>query len=225
MVAFFFPPGLIGQRSTAKEAGYVEQVTVGSATSTPSTTINIGTAASARRVVPVVHWREGGTHQTLTSATIGGVAATIHVQRGHTGGVTGLGVAIISALVPTGTTATLALTFSGGVTVAYAGIWRLVNYGTIVATGSDEAQGSTAALSVSLSTVNDGFVVAGYTGSTNTGSTPVNWTNVTERYDVDGGVRISAGDASVSSGSLTVGASQGVIASSGNDLVVVSFGA
>src|SRR4051812_18535293 len=68
--------------------------------------VNFGTADATRRIIVQVAWNAIA---TLSSATIGGVAATTHVN--------GLGpnlekISFISALVPTGTSGTIAITFS-----------------------------------------------------------------------------------------------------------------
>ncbi|MBZ9706078.1 hypothetical protein LB543_05005 [Mesorhizobium sp. ESP7-2] len=79
--------------------------------------VSIGAAAANRRVYMIVHWlKSSSPAATLNSATIGGVAADIHAQNKGAVGSLGVGVAIISALVPTGTTANVTLTFSSGTT-------------------------------------------------------------------------------------------------------------
>jgi hypothetical protein len=222
MVAFFFPMqlGSLGPQT----ADYIEHDVLSIAGSQATGTVNIGAAAPRRRVVLGLNWSELSVHRTPSSATIGGIAATIHIQRGHNGGTTGLGSAIISAVVPTGTTAAVVINFSGSsLSSVGVGVWRLNRYDTIVATGSDETTVTTGALSVNVSTAANGFVIGVYTGSTNTQGFNVSWTNVTEQYETSPNSEDSGAHAAVSAGSLTVGATQGVISNSGNDLVVVSW--
>ena len=70
----------------------------------------IGVAAPTRRVVVVVGWvGTASTTNSISSATIGGVAATIHVQASDAAGGSRPGAGIISALVTTGPTATIAV--------------------------------------------------------------------------------------------------------------------
>lgn len=149
---------------------------------------SIGTADSTRRVVCVVHWMYAGagTDTVLNSATIGGVAATIHVQTNN--GVTASpgGCAIISALVPTGTTGTIAATFNALCSRCLVGIYRAVNEGsaTPVATASDNTLTSSTTLDVNVNISAGGWAVAGVTTLTSA-ATPTNtWTGVTEQYDV-----------------------------------------
>jgi hypothetical protein len=190
--------------------------------------VSFGAAESSRRIVAVIHWAEGGIHRTLSSATIGGVAATIHVQRGHTGGSTGLGVAVISAAVPSGTSGGVECTFSGtgtGVSNVSCGVYRLTGLtsGTPTDTDSAQSSGSTADLSVTITVVNGGIVIAGFTGSTNA-SSPVLWTGVTEQYDGEATIHRSSGFASsLSAQSLVVTANITPQGNSGNDLVVASW--
>ncbi|TGV26329.1 hypothetical protein [Mesorhizobium sp. M4B.F.Ca.ET.143.01.1.1] len=191
-----------------------------------SATANIGAATASRRVAVVVHWNEFSSHRTITSATIGGMAATIHVQRGHTGGVTGLGVGIISAIVPTGTTATVAITLSGGAGAVSFGVWRLVKYSTVVATGSDEQSVTSGSVIVNIATTAPSFVLAGYTGSTNISTIDPTWTNATSRYQEDLTIHASGADVSgLGTGSVTITANPGSNPDSGDDLVVVSWSA
>lgn len=157
----------------------------------------IGDAASSRRILMLVHWREDEDHESLSSATIGGVSATIHMQGGHSGGSTGFGVAFISAVVPTGTTATIVLNFSGTVSVESISGWRLVNASN--SSPSDTASDSTAVeastVSGNLDIPEGGAVFAGYSSSTGAMSNAVSWTGATEEYDTGtggGGIRVSA---------------------------------
>lgn len=207
----------------SNSVSYIGKYLIGSG-SAPSASISIGTASAARRVVVAVHWGESTAHRSLSSATIGGVAATIHVQAGHFGGATGLGVALISATVPTGTTATLALNFSGSVNSVNVGVWAMEGFDTVVDTGNTQSSVTTAALSLTLSTSAGGVVIGAYTGSTLTHGTGVTWSSITEQYDYDASVRESGAHVSgVSAGTLTFGASQGVISDAGNDMVGVSW--
>lgn len=193
-----------------------------------SGTVTTGGADTNRRVVVVIHWEETTIHRTLSSISIGGVSATIHNQQGNSGGTTGFGVAIASAIVPTGTTATVALVMSAAVTTVVASAWRLINYSTLTDSDGNANSGSSNNISLTVSTAAGGVIVAGYTGSTGTGNTGVTWTNATERYDSGGigVIRKSAADVTgLSAGTLTVSATQGIISNSGNGLVITSWSA
>lgn len=92
-----------------------------STSSTPSTSISIGTADATRVVVCVAHWI-GSNDRTLSSATINGVAATVVNQFviDNADDFRAPGVAIFAAAVPTGTTVTVGMSFSGSVTAKVA---------------------------------------------------------------------------------------------------------
>src|SRR5262245_51584457 len=90
------------------------------------TGLSIGAADATRRVICAVHWDAnsvGG--QTISSATIGGVSATIHGTAIDE--TSGSYVQFISALVPTGTTATVSVTFGGGNAACFVAVWRQIN--------------------------------------------------------------------------------------------------
>ena len=68
---------------------------------------NLGTASADRRIVVGVRGNAAG-GGTVSSATIGGVSATIHINNGAANGST----ATISAIVPSGTTGDIIITWS-----------------------------------------------------------------------------------------------------------------
>lgn len=114
---------------------------------------------------------------TIDSVTIGGVSATLVV--GNTSGAFGSGasVALYIAAVPTGTTATVVVTHTGGTSLGVA-TFILRNRTVTTATSSSNAQspslnlniaGGGAAIGVSM--VRDGTVST--------------WTGLTERFDTD----------------------------------------
>lgn len=211
--------GIMAGLSTGKTAAFMGLVAEGDS-------VSFGDAASDRFMVSVIHWREGDTHRALSSATIGGVSADIQVQRGHTGGLTGLGAAIISATVPSGGSGVVNCTFSGsGVSHVSCGVYRLNGLisTTPTDTGSDQSTGTTSDLSATVSVDDDGIVIAGFTGSTNATSS-VAWTGVGEEYDDEDSVHRSSGFASgLSAQSLAVTADVTPQVDSGNDLVVASW--
>jgi hypothetical protein len=88
------------------------------------TAASLGTAHADRYVIVGVA-SVAGFARTISSATIGGVAATLnHNQNlGFTG-------RIISAAVPTGATGDVVLTFSGAMTSCAIGVWAAYNIGS-----------------------------------------------------------------------------------------------
>lgn len=96
-------------------AEYQETKAFTGSSRTPTITgIAIGAVRSDRRVFELINMATAGADCALTSATIGGISATIHVQVSQviSGGY--LRSVLISAQVPTGTTANVALTFAAG---------------------------------------------------------------------------------------------------------------
>lgn len=166
--------------AAAASLSYITTVsdTANNTTYTFSTT-SIGAADSTRRVVVIAHWhRNTGADKTISSATIGGVSATIHVQATDI-----IGVGIISALVPTGTTADIVVTLTGGADRMQIGVWRAINEtaSSPHATASDNVLAG-AVLSTTIDIPATGWLVAGAIGR---GGTPTSmaWTGVTEDYD------------------------------------------
>ena len=119
------------------------------------------------------------------SATIGGVAATIHAQTttGPTSAQLDTGIAIISALVPTGTTAAVALTFNNTVARTSLGIYRAIN--EVNASPHATMTDNTLSSNVNSGTINipgTGMLVAGSTAATTAGQANT-WTGATETVD------------------------------------------
>lgn len=210
-----FAGGAAGDAKSADFMGLVDE----------GVSVSFGAASASRRMVAVIHWLEGGTHFTLSSATIGGVAATLHAQGGHSGGVTGFGIAIISAAVPSGTSGVVDCTFSGAPSAVFCGVYRLVGLvsGTPTDIDQDEAVGTTSDKNVTITVADAGIVIAGFSGSTNANSS-VSWTGVTEQYDDDPSIHRSSGFASgLAAQNLLVTADITPQVDSGNSMVVVSW--
>ena len=148
----------------------------------------IGAAAADRRVIVAVH-AHGNTGITISSATIGGVAADISIQNRDASSVSG----ILIALVPTGTTADVVVTFNAGKARAAIGVWSCTGLtsNTANSTATSLADPTTA----TLTTTNGGFCIAAVTN--NDQFSTLTWTNVTERYDaaVEAAMTASGADA------------------------------
>jgi hypothetical protein len=142
----------------------------------------------------------------LVSMTIGGVSATIDVQVSSATG-TRTNTAICSAVITSGSTATIVVNYTGVVARCGIAVYRVQNYTSVtpVTTASNSANSGTG-LSATLNSlsVNDAVIAAYTTGDNNA----ITWTNITERYDQSVGgeqSRESGGNATVgSSGNYTV---------------------
>lgn len=126
---------------------------------TTFTSANIGTAAgfTTRRIIVAIE--AGAFAGPVTDVTIGGISATIHAQDGSQAGV-----AIASANVPTGTTATISVTQAAGtifltptITIYSVDDALLVSTTPSTATGSTAAASSVA--SASFTETAGGFVI------------------------------------------------------------------
>lgn len=138
---------------------------------------NIGTAAAERQIIVLVVGRKTGATTSISSMTVGGVAATIAVQRSNN--VTNTNVAGIAiANVPTGTTGDVVVTFGAGMVRCGIGVWRADNL--LSATASDTDSSVANDPSVTLDVPNYGFIIGGGCTAASTGAT---WTGLNEKYD------------------------------------------
>lgn len=112
-------------RTTSPTLGVVATSTV------TYTAVPIGTARSTRRVLVLVNSYSGSTLRTVSSATIGGVAATIHLDHQYASSAFGC---ILSAVVPTGTDATVVINYSGSMSSTTNHIWAVSLDGVISST-------------------------------------------------------------------------------------------
>lgn len=143
--------------------------------------VSFGAAVPSRRIVIAVHWGDAVNSETLASASIGGVAATIH---GQTSASAACRVALISALVPTGTSGTVNITLSGAVDRCGLGVYRAINEtsGGPTQVNSD----NTASSGLNTTTVNvpsGGWVVAATSYVGVGAGQSFTWSGVTEQYD------------------------------------------
>lgn len=161
-------------------------------------TQDIGAADGTRRVIVGVAGFSSSviSARTLSSATIAGGAATIHVNPSSA-----RNTAIISAQVAAGTTATIALTFSGAMRAAAIHIYRLINEtsGTPFATGSATYSGANATLNINVPSI--GALVA-VTCADDSSNPTFTWTGATERADVTLETTVTVGTSSASESGL-----------------------
>lgn len=163
--------------------------------------LSVGAADSTRIAIGVVYW-DAASGTTLSSCTIGGVSATVRVQ--HAGF---FGIAIVTAAVPTGTTADVAFVLSDSAVRAGFGLWTAINLNSETPTDSLQSptsgNGSNTARNVSVTIDADGFGI--FVASSN-GDASVIYTNADERYDnytesslnMSGADRTTAGAVTVS---------------------------
>ena len=135
---------------------------------------DIGAESPSRRVIVALSTSSA---RTISSVTIGGIAATIDATHFLSGTAR---IGIVSAVVPTGTTADVVVTLNGQGAACGIGVWTL-NYGdpTLqVASGS----GDPISLTVATQT---GDIVIAVSHTYNSDTAVFDWTNVTSRFVVD----------------------------------------
>lgn len=186
-------------------ATYVGQVASATAGSTFSfTAVPIGAADAARTVVLAVH-TSAVAGRAVSSCTIGGVAATSQLVLSAAESIN-----FVSAKVPAGTTADVALTFSGSVNVVDVHVIRAVNIGAKVTSTSLTGTSKTA----TLTAVPAGALAlaAAYKAS---GVTDFTWAGLTELSDAtpQGSARLSTAStvpAAAGDVAITVAGSDGL---------------
>jgi hypothetical protein len=152
------------------------------------TTVNFGAEEDTRRIYCTVHTRIATASNSIVSATIGGVSATIHAQQSATFVGADQLCGIISAAVPTGASGTVAVTFAGAPqdpTVSqrlYLGVYRV--QGQTAVDDTDIASGSAAATGTRTldPTVVGGAIICGITGASGAGAS-CTWTSAVEDFD------------------------------------------
>lgn len=124
---------------------------------------DLGAAAATREIFVVIAAYQGGTARTLSSVTIGGVAATLETT--FTNGTARL-LGLARATVPSGATGDVVVTFSGAVQNCNIALYRAVNRAAAGTGASDtsSATGSAASLAVTgVDVAAGGFVLTAAT--------------------------------------------------------------
>ena len=133
------------------------------------------TTGSTRRVVVGTGMlQDAAGTPSVASVVIGGVSATQIISVFVVGPV-----ALWSALVPSGTTASIVVTFSARATGCGIGVWSALNTNGVLASGSD-TNANSSALSVTLNSAANGAIVGyGFDFATSTFA----WGELTENFD------------------------------------------
>lgn len=190
-----------GGGSNVAMGGSSSANTVGSVASIAALSYGTIPAAAGRRIFAIIEWActADAVVTTLNSATIGGIAATIHVQNNSNGtsAFTNYGCAIISATVPTGTSGTLAATFSNATLrtmyASYCGVQGLVSsvaFDTASAFAELLSDGSVSAQTVCNIGAKGLLFLSGIISS-NSAPTNLIFTGANEQIDADGGANLA----------------------------------
>lgn len=154
--------------------------------------VNLGAAAADRTIIIIMgQW----TSPTMTSATIGGQAVTWDISRS-----TNPHLYIGRASVPSGTTGTVALNWTGNVSPVRSGFALYRVTGGAVAVSDTGVAGPSASPSTTVTVPTGGFMVA---GSYVYGS-GCSWSGITEDFDQALGIMSISGGDSTTVGDVTV---------------------
>lgn len=150
---------------------------------------SIGPASSTRRVyAPLFGFVTSNSSRTLSSATIGGVSAAIHAQTSYfpvNPGPVLVG-AVVSAVVPTGTTAAVAATFSGVLIHFACGVIALdrLNSGTAFDTATASVTASAISTGGAVDYSSGGYAMGIVASTASDGTSPsCAWSGLTESLD------------------------------------------
>jgi hypothetical protein len=159
--------------------------TAGASDASSSTTVNYGSlaigAADTNRIVVVAIASRMTTVNTISSVTIGGVPATlVSGTLAQIGGTNGSSSAIYQAAVPTGTTATVSVTYGAAAVRSAVSVYRLIT-GTPTATSSNNANNVSTSIGGAVTVPSGGGGIALYWNQP--GSVTVAWTNASEPED------------------------------------------
>lgn len=166
---------------------------------TPKTwaSVPIGPASSTRTVIAVVTAWAPDT-RTITSCTIGGIAAT---EDYNAGGSQRL-FSVYRATVPTGTSADITVVCDDGSPEVTIAAWTVPTAITKTAATKTTVNAGATSGSVSCACAAGGFALAGYASRSNALTTM--WAGITERYDTGLAQPASGGDSATLGGTHTV---------------------
>lgn len=136
-----------------------------------ASTVPIGSASASRRVIVAVSYDNGTSPSVVSSATIGGVSAVVNVAADDTIQ-SNSGVAIFSAIVPTGTTATIVANgpSTAGIFAVYTVDNSTLTSGTPTTGSSVYAGTNLTTMTTSLTASAGGFVITAWNSSGGTHS-------------------------------------------------------
>ncbi|CAI2932448.1 hypothetical protein [Aminobacter niigataensis] len=189
-------PGFCGMMAGLPTYPAPELITESQLVSTSATHTYSGVSLGGLVVVAIGWTMDSGTARTVSSATIGGQAATVNCQINDAAS-TAPGVAIISAAVPTPITGDIVINFSGTIHRSSMGAYRVDNYATQtdIATGiSGVIAGASGSKTVNLDVAPGGFVIASGLASSFNTTTMTFSAGVTEDYEnVTSSIRVNSG--------------------------------
>jgi hypothetical protein len=181
-----------------------------SAPSNTFTSMALGDADTNRHIIVVVSTDRGASDRVVSSVSIGGTSAAKQAEADSGVGAQTNSVSIWSAIVPTGTTADIEVTYTGLVTRSVCAVYAAYRSDTTITTNSTSSD-ITEPLSVSSFDAGDYCVAAVISGVSDLSVTPtISWTGITEDAEEDaagsGGRNVLFVASTVSGGSIDVSA-------------------
>jgi hypothetical protein len=180
----------------------VSYITTSNAGSTGAVTthtyedISLGDIDVNRWIIVTFNWQRQDDNTALSSATIGGVSATIAGQTGwNTGTSEGL-IGIVYALVPAGTTGDIVLNFDGNMLGGMIGVFKTIADTISIHDSASADTTITDPLSADVDVL-DGWFGVGIHAFNDATSPSVTWSGLTEAYDaaVGGGLSLAGSGA------------------------------
>lgn len=166
---------------------------------------SFSTAAAGRQIVVAINApRVGGTGGTISSVTIGGVAASLVVGINNTSDGNTSRTEMWVATVPSGTTGTISVTVNSG-GAARVTVYALYNASTSVPTGTAIGSSTASNGTDTLDIVANGVAIAASIDAIGTTSTA--WTGLTEDLDTvlsSGGVTSASAEFATAQSGLTI---------------------
>lgn len=195
--------GIAGFGASVPEMVNTDNATNASAGSTQTfNTRSIGAVGPSRLIIVTVGWtQDAGTARTVTGGTIGGISTGAAKCQINDAAGTAPGVAILAAYVPSGTTATIVVNFSGSVSRCIIGVWSAFYVNSDTPTDADAnisglIGGTSGSTSVTSTVDPGGFIVASGLASSNNTTTITFSAGVTEAYEaVSATIRANGGSA------------------------------
>lgn len=158
--------GFGGNRARVLTLAYIENPTYISGAPYTWSGVNIGTARADRRVVVTLGFEAA----TISSVTIGGVAATVDASSARS--------AVVSAIVPTGTTADVAVTFVSAPSRASIAVYTITGGAAPSSSFTDDSAPMSQTATAAIGEV----VIA--TGYSTSGGVTDTWTGLDENHSL-----------------------------------------
>lgn len=173
-------PGMAGQ--TGPTATYLgAAINSGAASTYNFASQPLGTVSPTRLIV-VAYSGSLGAAFSVSSTTIAGIAGTYVIGSSVTSGSANVGVYLYQAIVPTGTTGTISITWSRALARSAIGIWSIdgILSTTAISTDSGSVTGVGGAIPLSMNAQIDDVIIGALAAYNNDVSA---WVGVTENFD------------------------------------------